>query len=366
MASLPQVSPQQPPYEQKKRKPFVVAAPATMLKKNPQFSKHARNLCMTLLALADGKTGQLRINGRWLKATVFDRAAEMCRDIRMRAMRELVAAGNVTVERPLVRRTINGRMRAVLAEAQYTVHREPVPKIDSKPSNSSKVDLLKSIPTTVDGSNSQYVSNPPNPMVPGAVSVFALGGAGVPPANSEVASVSSSSKAPEKKPDDDDDRVHITNVNPKPNSSVDAKDELSKDIALYRAWMDRHPECAKWMDTQILKRATSHVYNRGSYLRKARPAFLDNLDDETEQYLQAKAEEFMTQHIEKNGEVCWDQVEEFLKKEVLWHWLPVGRWDGPEGESIGGSVTHEDPWHVYCRIHDNACEVLHLVNVEAS
>jgi hypothetical protein len=103
---------------------------------------------MTMRELADGKTGELRINGRWLKARVFDAEAEMCRDLRMRAMRELIAAGLVTFKPARVCRLIGGRRRSLLGEAQYTVHREPVLQDHQEAKDSSKVDLVKSIPST--------------------------------------------------------------------------------------------------------------------------------------------------------------------------------------------------------------------------
>jgi hypothetical protein len=143
------------------QKPFVVRAAATMLKKNPQLSKHARQLFVTLLALADWTTGELKINGRWLKATVFDRAAEICRDVRMRAMRELTSLGLVTVKRARISRMIDGRRRSFLGEAQYTVHRDALAKNHQNGKDSSKVDLVKSISSTVEEIDSQYLSTEP-------------------------------------------------------------------------------------------------------------------------------------------------------------------------------------------------------------
>ena len=74
---------------------FIADVEASLLKKNSRISKHARRLYLTLRGLADGKNGELRIGGRWLRATVFDKAAEMCRDVRMEAMRELIAEGSL-------------------------------------------------------------------------------------------------------------------------------------------------------------------------------------------------------------------------------------------------------------------------------
>jgi hypothetical protein len=149
------------PADSSRRKPFIVDAPATMLKRNAGISRNARNLYGTLRALADGKTGELRIGGRWLKATAFDRAAEMGRNTRLPAMRELVAAGLVTAKRTRVWQKMDGRMRAVAGPTEYTVHREPAPKIHQKTRHSSKVHLQKSIFSTVQEMDPQVLSNPP-------------------------------------------------------------------------------------------------------------------------------------------------------------------------------------------------------------
>ena len=43
------------------RKAFIVDAPATMLKRNSSISRNARILYNAMRALADGKTGELKI-----------------------------------------------------------------------------------------------------------------------------------------------------------------------------------------------------------------------------------------------------------------------------------------------------------------
>ena len=143
------------------RKPFIVDASAAMLKKHEVLSRNARQLYLTMRALADGKTGELRIRGRWLKATDFDRAAEMSKNTRLPAMRELVATGLVTAKRSRGWRKMDGRMRAVAGPTKYTVHREPVPKNHQKAKDSSKVHLQKSIFSTVQEMDRQVLSNPP-------------------------------------------------------------------------------------------------------------------------------------------------------------------------------------------------------------
>ncbi len=141
---------------------FIVDAPATMLKRNPELSRNARSLYGTMRALADGKTGHLKIKGQWLRASVFDRTAEMCRCVRLRAMRELVAYGLVSVERERVERFIGGRRRVVLGRCRYTVHRQAVaPKTIKKPRI-----LQESIPSTVEEIDPQYLSTPPCRAVP--------------------------------------------------------------------------------------------------------------------------------------------------------------------------------------------------------
>lgn len=107
------------------KSPFIVYAPASMLKRHVQLSKNARHLYTTLLALADGGEGELKIKGRWMKAKVFDAAAEICRDVRLAAMQELIKAGLVTLKYEMAVRFIGGRRRTVRSRSQYTVHRTP-------------------------------------------------------------------------------------------------------------------------------------------------------------------------------------------------------------------------------------------------
>ena len=94
-----------------------------MLKRHVQLSKNARHLYTTLLALADGGEGELKIKGRWMKAKVFDAAAEICRDVRLAAMQELIKAGLVTLKYEMAVRFIGGRRRTVRSRSEYTVHR---------------------------------------------------------------------------------------------------------------------------------------------------------------------------------------------------------------------------------------------------
>jgi len=138
-----------------------------MLKRNMQLSKNARHLYMTMRALANGRTGELKLNGRWLPAVAIDSDAEMCRDVRMSAMRELITFGFVTTDRERIERFIGGRKRVVLGRTRYRVHRQPMSpcsKISKKPNV-----LLKSISSTVEEIDSQDLSNPPCLPAPSAV-----------------------------------------------------------------------------------------------------------------------------------------------------------------------------------------------------
>jgi hypothetical protein len=172
-------------------KAFIVDVPATLLKRNTEATKAARALYSSMRAICEGKTGALRIRGRWLKAKAIDAAAEMCRDVRMRAMRELVALGLVTTERERVERVIGGRRRVVLGVVHYFVHRQPVTEKSKKAPF-----LLKSIPSTVEEIDSQVFSNPPV----GAVS----SGSAVLPVVSKNEKGIISHHHPEQPPADDD------------------------------------------------------------------------------------------------------------------------------------------------------------------
>ena len=181
------------------RKPFVVDAPATMLQRNAKLSRNARILYTTMRALANGQTGDLKISGRWLKATAFDHAAEMCRDVRLRCMRELIALGFVTVRRERVERIIDGRRRVVMGRARYTVHKNPCV-------------LLKSISSTVEEIDSQVFPNPP---VRADGSLF-------PDFESACKGKVKSSSAPaHRTPDDDDLFSPPSIIKTKTNSKID-------------------------------------------------------------------------------------------------------------------------------------------------
>jgi hypothetical protein len=146
------------------RKPFIVDTDATMLKKSTgevKLSRAARMIYLTMRALANGKTGELKIRGRWLKSRQIDAASEICRDIRLKAMRELQVLGYVTVKRERVLRVIGGRKRMVLGAVHYVVHRQPVATEQLSKTPKAKPILLESIPSTVEKIDSQFFSDSP-------------------------------------------------------------------------------------------------------------------------------------------------------------------------------------------------------------
>lgn len=139
------------------RKPFIVDVDASLLKRNIELTKQARHLYTTMRAISCGRTGALKIRDRWLKATAIDAAAEMCRDVRLRAMRELIALGLVTMEHKRVERVIGGRKRVVFDAVHYFVHRQPVAAKNAK----KQPFLLESIFSTVEKIDSQISSETP-------------------------------------------------------------------------------------------------------------------------------------------------------------------------------------------------------------
>lgn len=314
---------------------FIADVEASLLKKNSRVSKHARRLYGTLRALADGKTGELRICGRWLKATIFDKAAEMCKRVRLSAMRELIAEGYVAMERPLIRREIAGRSRAVLGACQYRVLKVPKPKTDQNSKDSSRVHLLGCISCTVQEMHQQVLSTTPSE-VPGSV----LSSDGK---NSVREHTSSSSKAPATL-DDDDSRIRESHSNdgrrdlipeiPSPNvNSRPAAKEEPTGAAPAREAKPRppkiHPALYAWMRTRILERAPVEPDNPRAYVRAAQEEFLDPrmLTLEIEEYLADKAEEFCIEREQKSpdGKVAVEFSEQFalFDQVVQRHQLPL-------------------------------------------
>jgi hypothetical protein len=207
---------------------FVVDFPAKMLRRNERLSKNARHLYVTLRALADGDTGQLKIKGRWRKAKEFDAAAEICRDVRLAAMRELIDAGLVGLEFEMAVRFIGGRRRAVRSRSQYTVHRTAQEPNDSGGADPQFVEkpriLLKSISSTVEEIDSQDLSKLPPPAT-------ASGGVvGVPSAEKRESDKSSSRSSPPKADDDLFFYPDLEALEPKIQEPIEkAKTRLLKD-----------------------------------------------------------------------------------------------------------------------------------------
>jgi len=240
---------------------FIVDTSARMLRKNPELSKNARQLYLTLRSLADGKSGELRIGDRWLKAITFETAAEICRNVRLRAMRELMVLGLVTVTRPRVLRVIGGRIRSVAGPVRYTVHRDPVPvrvpfpKNDQNPNDSSTVPLLQSLSCTVQEKDPQFFPITPCTREP-SVGVVAH-------VETALPLCERNRRRPESPVKTDDDEVRTKQKAP-----------TKKKIK---------PALRSWMRSRILGRATE-IGNRHAYLRTAEAEFLENLPLEIEDF----------------------------------------------------------------------------------
>jgi hypothetical protein len=118
---------------QPKKKFFVRDIDASLLRRNAELSKNARLLHGTLRAMADARTGELRIGAHWWTPAEISRESEMCERNRKTAMRELVAAGLAHPERERRSITVKDRMsgrlrkRDVLGPAHYYVSQTPRP-----------------------------------------------------------------------------------------------------------------------------------------------------------------------------------------------------------------------------------------------
>jgi hypothetical protein len=136
-------------------KPFICDVPAKMLKRSTQLSRDARSLYGTMRALANGKTGELAIRGNPLDWRFICKQAEIGRQTWLKARRELIAAGYMTVERERVYNYTGGSKRTVLGRARYFVHRQP--KTIKTP-----LFLLESDSCTVQQSDPQILSETPS------------------------------------------------------------------------------------------------------------------------------------------------------------------------------------------------------------
>lgn len=139
-------------------KPFIVDVDAVLLKRHSQLSKGARNLYGTMRGLADGKTGELAINGHPLDWRYISSQAEIGRCSWLKYLRELRLAGLVSVTRERVLRLIDGRRYVVLGPSLYVVHRQAVTPENVK----NQPILLKSDCATVGESDPQIIQTHPS------------------------------------------------------------------------------------------------------------------------------------------------------------------------------------------------------------
>ena len=116
-------------------KAFIVREISTdMLRKNPQLSKGARMLWLTMKGMADCRTGELRHQQHWFTGKEIDLRAEISTRRRKDLMKELVRAGLVRWERERVMRCLRDRstghqrMRWVLGHTHYSI-----PKVPQRP-----------------------------------------------------------------------------------------------------------------------------------------------------------------------------------------------------------------------------------------
>lgn len=182
----------------KAKAPFIVDMPAKMLKRNSGISKAARNLYSTMRALANGRTGELAIRGTPLDWQYIRRQAEICRNLWLRALKELTGAGLVSCTRERVEIFKDGRKRVVLGRARYFVEKRP------KPVKKPRI-LLKSLSCTVQERDPQISSETPRGDSPETLEA-------VPGGNTQKVFKSSSLPKP------DDDRKTSCVENPTPFS----------------------------------------------------------------------------------------------------------------------------------------------------
>jgi hypothetical protein len=308
--------PHSPPDEHAP-KSFIVDMDASLFKKFPQLSRTAQHLYVNMRFLADGKSGELRHkDGTWMKATHIQKKSSLCRNVRLRSMRELIQVGLVLLERPRKMQMIAGRLRAVSGGCQYTVCKAARAKSDRKPNDSSKVPLQKSRSSTVEEKDPQVF-----PITPTGASTSGLGLDG---RNSFLEEPSSSSKhlpQTHNQTTDDDPRASDLlpeNYSPKPkvNGQPAAKKRpKQKKLA---------PALHSWIRCQILKRA-GDVSDPHSYVRASLDEFVANLAVEVEEHLTQVAQEFCLERDRKNpgATVVWNDIFAALSQEARKHQLPI-------------------------------------------
>jgi hypothetical protein len=135
---------------------FIFDIDAEVLRK---LSGGAQHLYVTLRRLADGRSGELAINGNPLDWRYIARQAGMGRDLWQKYLRELRLAGLVWRKRERVPHYLDGRKRQVLGRAHYFVRRQAhIPEnIKNQPI------LLMPDSPTVGESGTQYIQKHPEP-----------------------------------------------------------------------------------------------------------------------------------------------------------------------------------------------------------
>ena len=102
---------------------FVIRdLPAWLLAHQDWISDGARKLYLTMLKLADVKTGRLFITGRaWISLRAIEKQCGMSKNTRLKYFRELTALGALKIHRDYVTRLIGGRNLKILGPAQVTL-----------------------------------------------------------------------------------------------------------------------------------------------------------------------------------------------------------------------------------------------------
>ena len=116
-----------------KKQPFIVREiDARMLRKHPEVSKGARMLWLTMLSMANAKTGELRHREHWYCGKEIDRRAEISDRTRQQQMKELVRFGLVRMEQERREGVLTDRLsgckrwrKGVFGETHYTVFKSP-------------------------------------------------------------------------------------------------------------------------------------------------------------------------------------------------------------------------------------------------
>lgn len=291
----------------RKKKPFITnIEPRTTANLTPRATK----LLLSLMGMADGDTGELKIPKNWNRAEPYwytgkdiEKRANMSKPTRLLAMNELKAAGFVTMKRTQVWRQIDGRLRAVAGHMEYTLHRQP--KMPQIPAKSSKVkvesDLQKSTFSTVKEVDQQIIQEHQSSAAGCFSGVVELNPGGAPRHHHH-----------QKNEDEDDARATsqpARHVNPAGKSPVDE-------------WKSLPPALRAWADSRILGRAQD-VRSTSAYLRKSRPAFLENWTEEVELFLVEQAKEFMCRRLKKKLAVPFLEVCDLLHERATEYDLPL-------------------------------------------